>query len=171
MTVSVGDLVFCHSKGLVGWGIRVAQRLRNPSAAATWNHVATVVDTTSPGAPWVIAAEGHGVRRRRLTEVAPGGKFCTVPRPYGVQPILQTEYLEDVCGDKYGFLTIASCLLTLLTPSAFAFRKPGTYICSGLATVALTFGGWPEASKVQDLYQITPAELYLAVTKEHDPST
>ena len=169
--VQVGDLVFCHSKGLIGWGIRLAQRLRSPSDAATWNHVATVVDVETKGGPWCIAAEGHGVTKRSLVDIAPGGKFTIVRQPFGVQTFLQTEFLEEVCGDKYGFLTIASCLLTLLTPEAIAFRRPNTYICSGLATIALTFAGWPEAHNIRDLYQTTPAELYTAVTKEHDPST
>lgn len=162
MGVQVGDLVFCHSKGLVGWGIRAAQRLRNPSDAATWNHVATVVSLDPE--PIVIAAEGHGVTRRKLNEVAPGGKFVVVPHPW-VQTSLQIEFLTDVEGDKYGFLTIASCLLTLLTPESIAFRKPGTYICSGLAAMALTFGGWENASKIKDVYQVTPAELYRMITE------
>ena len=162
MTVQAGDLVFCHSKGLVGKGIRLAEWIRF-RRGDMYNHVA-IVDTQVPGSDdwFVIQAEARGVTNLgRLSSIAPGGDYIVLPLPAGCDASKVIEFASDQVGRSYGFLTIASILVTLLSPKFVNVMLPNTWICSAVSAEALRFGGWYHTWP--DIYQVNPAELWEAV--------
>ena len=72
-----GDLVFAHSKGVIGWAIRFGEH------GSEWNHVAVLNEETADG--WTIyQAESKGVTADKLLDsVAPGGNYIIVSLPEG----------------------------------------------------------------------------------------
>lgn len=163
-----GDLVFVHGKGLVARAIRICQWLRRDwhgteRAGAHWNHVA-ILDKcfrTDFGDYWtVIQAAGKGVTDTGwLHELGP---YEIVPLPFcDAETVLR--FARAQMGVPYGFLTIASILLTLFTPRFVEFRRGNTWICSALVGEAMRFGGW--LRDWQSIYEVSPAQLYIAVTQ------
>jgi hypothetical protein len=173
----VGDLVFCHSEGIVGHGIRLVERFRRdwvPSSLAPsteapgddWNHVAVLMGCNGEaGHPWswtVGQAEAHGVTvGASLEDIAPGGKYEVVALPTGVDRVRVAAFVKSQVGSRYGFVTIASILITLLTPRFLNVMLPGTWICSAVAGEAMRYGGWLRSWG--DIYTVSPAELWMAV--------
>ncbi len=116
--------------------IRVGQRLRYRGRAAKytyWNHAALVVDRDGG----IVEALGTGVARRSLHDYD--------PTQYTLVRITASE--EDraeaaafacaVIGAEYGWVTIASIALSLVTGGKLAFAIDGQLICSGLVARAL----------------------------------
>lgn len=156
-----GDLVFCHSKGLIGAGIRFCQRrIRNIGEEHKWNHVA-VLNEQLPDSDWtVIQADAKGVRDSdRLSTIAPGGIYEIKSLPQNLDPVKFVGFLKMQVGAKYGYLSILSVALDLFLPESICLRKNGTWICSGLVAGALWFAGFPKMVDVTDLYTVVPAEI------------
>lgn len=156
-----GDLVFCHSKGLIGSGIRWAQRrLRNIGNEHMWNHVA-VLNEQLPDGDWtVIQADAHGVQDNDLlSTIAPGGVYEVRPLPDKVDRQDFLSFLRMQTGASYGYLSILSVAVDLFLPESICLRKNNTWICSGLVAGALWFAGFPRMTEVGDLYTVTPAEI------------
>jgi hypothetical protein len=159
-----GDLVFAHSRGLFGRAIRFGEWMRTPwRAGSSFNHVAIVDVISDAGTVFVIQAEARGVTRfRTLDEVAPGGTIKVVAPPDHVDVDDMLTFARSQVGQAYGWATIASLVLDILTPGWFpAFRARGSWICSGLAGESLRCGGW--VHQFDDVYQVTPAQLRLAL--------
>ena len=166
MEVQPGDLVFARTTGIMGRAIRFGEWLRRPwRAGSTWNHVA-VVHSIESGVAYVVQAEARGVTRHRtIDEVAPGGRIKVVPPPVHVDVDDMVAFALAQVGSPYGWGTIASLIVDLLTPGWFpAFRARGSWICSGLAGEALRCGGW--IKRFDDVYGVTPAQLSLALMVE-----
>jgi hypothetical protein len=188
-SAAAGDLVACHSHGVIGSAIRLGQRLQGdtwqarglkvPAAAADepwmWNHFA-ILDRQYAGGTWsVIQAEAHGVTgtdnagkafdEKPLSAIAPGGRFEILQLPAGAERCRVLSMARGEVGAHYGFVSIASIVATLLTPRPlrFDFRRGGTWICSALAGEALRAGGW--FHQWSDIYQLTPAQLYAELLK------
>ncbi len=154
-----GDLVFCHSTGIISRAIRLAERLRWRGGAA-YNHVAVLDEKRLDG--WtVIQAEARGVTRgAKLASVAPGGSYVVLAAPAGTDRTAVLAFARAQVGRRYGFLTIASALVTILLPSFLDVMLPDTWICSALTAESWRCGGW--VHNWPDLYQVSPAELLLA---------
>lgn len=150
-----GDIVLAHSKGFIGWAIRVAQGVRW-RGWNTWNHVAVVV--ASGANPLCAQATGKGVVLAPLSDVAPGGVY-EIRRALFVDGDRVAAYARSRVGVRYGFLTIGSILFDILTPRVLRLdlRQEGTLICSALGALALVAGGW--LHPVADYYQWTPAQM------------
>jgi len=185
-SAAAGDLVACHSRGVIGSAIRLDQRLLGdtwqsyeldvPDAAADepwmWNHIA-ILDRQDGGQWTVIQAEAHGVTgtdnsakpflAKPLATVAPGGRFEILQLPAACDRDRVLSMARGEVGAQYGFVSIASIVATELTPRPlrFDFRRGGTWICSALAAEALRAGGWYH--KWIDVYQVRPAQLYAAL--------
>lgn len=160
MTTSIesavaGDLVFCHSKGLIGRAIRLVE------CGSKWNHVA-ILDTQDANGNWsVVQATGQGVTRGGLlSQVAPGGYYEVAMLPVGINRAETLEWARQATGRKYGFVTCVSILLTLFTPKFFNVMLPNTYICSALVADSMGHGGWMQTWP--DVYSVTPAGLFAA---------
>ena len=158
--MQAGDVVLCHSRGLIAASIRFAQRHDKPNQFSKWNHVAVLSHQDSNGDWVVIQAEAHGVTNTHtLDSVAPGGTFQVVPLPANVNRELFLQFLNAQVGLDYGFLSIASCAVDMFIWDVICFRKNGTWICSGLVAVALLHAGFKPALYWTDLYTTTPAEI------------
>lgn len=150
-----GDIFIAHSKGILAWLIRVGTRSK-------WNHAGVIVKAGID--PLVVQAEARGVSEPvPFSTVAPGGYTAILPCPAGVDHWSVAEFALGQSGTPYGFLTIASIVLTIVTPVFihFNFRRGDTFICSALVAFALLAGGW--LHKWTDYYQVTPAQLALAL--------
>jgi len=112
----------------------------------------------------VIQAEARGVTSvRTLAEVCPGGHYVLVKSPSKVSNARTLAFARNEVGSKYGFFTIASIVLNLLSPEWMTFRWTNSWICSAVSAEALRFGGWLQ--RWPDIYQVTPQQLYDALTK------
>lgn len=157
---SPGDLVFCHSKGFIGRAIRLAERLRWRGGDA-YNHVAVLSEPA--GFDWrIIQAEAHGVTSNGLlSTVAPGGSYEIIPLPAGISHDRVLAFARAQEGRRYGFLTIASIVVTLLAPRFVNVMLPDTWICSAVVGESIRFGGWLHSWP--DVYQVSPAQLWEAL--------
>ena len=157
-----GDLVFCHSTGIVGRAIRLGERLRFRSGDF-WNHVA-IVATTGPD-PLVIQAESRGVTSTApLSTVAPGGSYEVVELPESCEAVSVLAFADAQVGQEYGFLSIAGLAVRILTPQWLPIptvRMARTWICSALGAESARAGGW--VNNWGDVYTVVPSELYAAI--------
>lgn len=160
-TYQPGDLVFCHGRGFVAGAIRLAERLRF-RGGDFYNHVAVLMERD--GVDWrVVQAEGRGVTSSGfLSHLAPGGKYVVVPPPAGIDRAQVLAFAQAQVGERYGFLTIASIVATLLSPKFVNVMLPYTWICSALAAESLRAGGW--LHNWGDIYQVSPAQLWDALS-------
>jgi len=157
--VNVGDIVLCHSKGIIGAAIRFAERHDEASKYAKWNHVA-ILDRQENGVWYIIQAEAKGVTNdKTLDSVAPGGVYEVISLPASVNRDKFLEFARSQVGATYGYLSILSCAVDLVLPDTICLRKADTWICSALVAGSLLFGGFPGACKWPDLYTVTPAQV------------
>jgi hypothetical protein len=154
-----GDVVLCHSEGIVGSAIRWAQRREYSGAFSQYNHVA-IIDRIEDGVAYIIQAEAAGVTNdKQLESVAPGGTYRVIPLPESVDKDKFLEFARSQVGALYGFTTILSCALDVLLPESICLRKYGTWICSGLVAAALMYGGFKPTQGWGDIYTTFPSEI------------
>jgi len=133
--------------------IQIGQKLRyrgDRSVFAQWNHAVWV----SEG--YLIEALGRGVT------ASPYDKYRDVEFHVVRSNLNQVERsdadafvrYELRVHASYGFFTIVSIGLSLLTGLKFSFGIPGTAICSGLVAAALAAPQWRE-----DPSHVMPADL------------
>lgn len=166
MTVSVGDIGFAKTKGVMGRLIRLGEVLRFKKGSE-WNHEFIVSDFRD-GEFYITQATLRGVTNTaKLTEVAPGGHYITMPPPFEVDRQKLLLFAASQVGITYSLGTILAIALDIVTwnwvPSFRGSRKP-SWICSGLVNEALRFGGW--LHQWIDIYTVTPAQGYLALQGE-----
>ena len=152
-----GDFILTHGSAFFSRLIRFGEALHLHGAArrfAYWNHAALI---TGAGGS-LIEATGNGVRRGNLSEYTPVDYYLVrtgASEEDREEVVAFGEWAADAHA-KYGWLTIASIMLSLLTGCKLTFFIDGEFICSGLVaraqerTTAL-FG--------LDPVHITPADL------------
>lgn len=156
-----GDFILTHtflSKNPASWFgllIRFGQRLRFRGTRrkyAYFNHAAMIVDYRGE----LVEALGRGVVRSHLSNYK--DNEYVIVRPFlGVRDRDQAiAVAERMVGERYGFLTIISIALTLLTGSKFSFGIDGQSICSGLVARAMEKG---DAIFDRSPSHIMPADL------------
>lgn len=157
--VQPGDIGVAHSKGIIGWLIRVGTR-------SHWNHSFVVVEVNGPDPKdiVVVQAEAHGVEYATLDKVAPGGSYAILPCPTGVNRSLVVAQAEAYVKDAYAFIMIASIAMNILIPFLHLYTmRANTLICSAVSALSLHAGGhiykpWG------DLYSVTPAQIATALS-------
>ncbi len=138
---------------LVSQMIQFGQSLRfrgQDAIFAHWNHAVWVSDGE------LIEALGHGVT------ASPYDKYKDVEFHVVHSNLNEVERsdadafvrYEMQVHARYGFVTIVSIGLSLLTGLKFTFGTPGTSICSGLVAAALAANQWRE-----DPSHVMPADL------------
>ncbi len=161
-----GDIGFCQGTGFVASMIRIGDWLRFRRSLAT--HVFIVVEPVD-GRPRIVEAGGSGVAYAWLSDVSVHHELVPADAFPGVlvspDPNTIVAQAHKIVGAKYGFMTIASIVVNLLTPKWIRFpdfRRGTTFICSAAAAWCLHAGG--ADIETYDIYQIFPTELYEMAT-------
>jgi hypothetical protein len=152
-----GDFIVIHGSDFFSRLIRFGETLRVSAANrryAYWNHAALV---TGPSGT-LVEATAKGVRHSDLVSYT-GSDY------YLVRITASDEDRSEVVGfgewaaevhASYGWLTIASIVLTILTGCKLTFFIDGEFICSGLVARAQER---TRALFSSDPVHITPAQL------------
>lgn len=131
-----GDFILTHGAELFSQLIRFGQSLRFRGADRPftyWNHAALIVSTDGA----IVEALGAGVERRSIADYGP--TQYTVVR-IAASPEDRSEaaaFAEHCVGHPYGWATIVSIALSLLTGAKLSFGFNGQLVCSGLVARAL----------------------------------
>jgi hypothetical protein len=166
VTPRPGDIVVCHSQGFIGGAIRFGERLRSPRTDAYWNHCAVVVEPVD-GCDRVVQAVGAGVEYGWFNDLGVDDtvhilsvdEFPALTED-GINRSKVVAAAHSLVGTRYGFLTIASVALNLLTPKWVrfpSFRRSNTFICSAAAAWCLLAGGGN--IQTYDIYSVMPSEV------------
>jgi hypothetical protein len=152
-----GDFLLTHGDALFSKLIRFGERLRIRGADRkfTWfNHAALVIDADGTLAEALAAGVVRSPADKYLAKdyvvVSPGASASDVAEVLAFADwVLRTRH-------KYGWVTIASIALTVLTGSKFTFFVDGEFICSGFVARAMER---TQAIFNRDPVHITPADL------------
>jgi uncharacterized protein YycO len=150
-----GDFILTHGEEWTSRLIRFGQSLRYRGAAAKytyWNHTALVVDERGA----IVEALGTGVARRSIHDYDPT-QYTVVRIDASDDDRAQAATFAQSCvGASYGWVTIVSIALSLVTGGKLAFAIDGQLICSGLVARSLERTA---AIFKHDPARIMPAEL------------
>lgn len=137
-----GDFLLTHGDYLVSRLIRFGQRLRHEDRYARWNHAVLILSEDGR----IAEALSQGVVENHISKYE--GEDYYLVRLQGVRDedrnqmmVFARSVLDSLDRTEYGWLTIASMILTLLTSSRFVFGMVGTAICSGFVAEALVRTG------------------------------
>jgi hypothetical protein len=152
-----GDFLLTHRESpasrLTRWG--QALRIHGDDRKYTyWNHAALIVGPAGE----LIEAVGKGVVHSNASQYLPTEYTVvrlTADPEDRKQAVAFAEWAADHHG-RFGFATIASVALTLLTGAKVSFFVDGQFICSGLVARALERTG---AIFNRTSSHITPADL------------
>ena len=137
MSLQPGDVGWANQSGFVPWWIKWCQaRKYHHSPASQFNHVYMV--TSWQGG--LIQANGSGMGAGNVSDYA--GQNVVYRRPPYVAPgrNVAVQAMGELLRnhDHYGWWTIFSVALTLLTGTRFRFGVANCLICSGAVSYALT---------------------------------
>jgi hypothetical protein len=128
-----GDFILTHSKGLFARLIRFGQRLRYwgiDRRFTRWNHTAIIVTDRGD-----LVEALTGVVRTHISHYKQTEYFLVrlPPNMADSRDRMQAVAFAEFCvGERYGWVTIVSIALSMLTGAKFAFGITGQSICSGL---------------------------------------
>jgi uncharacterized protein YycO len=150
-----GDFILTHGNEWTSKLIRFGQslRYRGPHAKYTyWNHTALIVDTKGA----IVEALGTGVALRSIHDYEPT-QYTVVRITASEEDRMQAATFARSCvGAEYGWVSIVSIAISLVTGGGFAFAIDGQLICSGLVARSLER---TTAIFKHDPARIMPAEL------------
>jgi len=150
-----GDFILVSSKGILAKFIRFGQFIRyhgKMKPFAHWNHAAMIIDEGGT----IVEAVGRGVIVSNISEYK-DVEYYYVTTKLNKQSRDQTvSACKSFIKDKYGFLTILSIALELLTGIKMQFTNSNTMICSAVVAQSLWAGG---IVFDRNPYQMMPADL------------
>lgn len=125
------------------------------------------IDRIEDGKAYVLQADQHGVTNDK--ELWTVGEYEIVHLPVSLEPTRVLYFARQQLGSHYGWFTIATLALDIITPRWFPAFCPvnktrPTWICSALSAESLRFAGW--FHQWPDPMMVTPAQLYEAVYTE-----
>ncbi len=153
-----GDFLLTHSAGLYGTLIRFGEAIRYWGADkvyAHWSHAAIFVD----GDGNIIEALSGGVQKRNIS-VYLGTEYVVVHLPRTTSPQDRQEavsFAEYCLDDNYGWLTIVSIGMCLVTGAKLSFGVDGQQICSSLVARCIERIG--EIFSEAEPWHLMPADL------------
>ena len=159
-----GDVYWANQAGFIPMMIRVAQRKKYGAHnnAALYNHCFMVVGYNGE----IVQANAGGIERGNLSNYGPADKLTARRPPYApLEDVNATAAMRELllAHTSYGWLTIASCGLSLLTGTKLRFGIDGTEICSGSVAWALTRAN---IDCGEDENFDTPADLFHIATTQ-----
>lgn len=148
-SAQAGIIGLTHSEGIVGRAIRIGQRLRFPKEACYWNHAFIMTSEET-----LIEMGGHGAQERHLVDYSDTEHVLIDAGPCDVDFARWALKHHSL----YGYVTIASLALSLITGASVEFGVKGTMICSGLVAACLSVDEWRA-----DPSHVMPAELWMTL--------
>lgn len=147
-----GDFILTYSTRLFSRLIRFGQSLRyrgDERKYIRWNHAAVIVSPQGD----IIEALGTGVQRNHLSKYGPTEyaivRIDAFAQPHDREQIV--AFAEWALGEKYGWATVLSIALNVLTGAKLTFGVDGQNICSGLVARAL--------ERSNAIFQTTPSHV------------
>ena len=151
-----GDFILTHGKSWTSRMIRWGQAIRyrgGDKPFARWNHAAIFINEQGD----IIEALGGGVQQRNIS-IYKDTEYHVVhlENVVDVNRTHEVEFAQACLHNHYGWLTIVSIALSLLTGSKLGFGVDGQEICSALVARCLERTGeiFPT-----DPWHIMPADL------------
>jgi uncharacterized protein YycO len=151
-----GDFILTHGTSWTSRMIRWGEAIRYRGADkpfARWNHAAIFINEQGD----IIEALGGGVQQRNIS-IYKDTEYHVVhlENVIDVNRTHEVEFAQACLHDHYGWLTIVSIALSLLTGSKLGFGVDGQEICSALVARCLERTGeiFPT-----DPWHIMPADL------------
>lgn len=156
-TAKSGDFVLTHSAGLFGKLIRYGEaiRYRKEAVFAHWSHAAIFINDVGD----LIEALSGGVQQRNIS-VYKETEYVVVHLPQTTIVDDRThavEFAEHCLNEPYGWLTIASIAIALLTATKLNIGIDGQQICSALVGRCLERIG--EIFTENEPWHLMPADL------------
>ena len=136
--VQPGDFILTHENDLFARLIRVGQALRfigRDRKYTYWNHTALIVGKDGT----LIEALSNGVSQTHISKYK-SREYYLVRLGTTANNIDRNQaatFARWSCGEKYGWLTLLSIAIALLTGGRLTFGYEGQEICSGLVARAL----------------------------------
>lgn len=153
ITPKAGMIGLTHGKGFISSAIRVGQRMRFPAEYCKWNHAFIMINDEE-----LIEMGGHGAQKRLLMASYHDTEHVIVDP--GIEMDLEfAQYALDK-HTGYGYSTIVSLGLSMLTGTALEFGVQSKMICSGLVAACSGIDKWRS-----DPSHVTPAEIALEFWK------
>lgn len=176
-----GDVLLTRATGLVPAFIRFGERVRYQGWwRALWHAAQKAVGVAQPdmpGDPWYISHAAVCVGPGRLIEALAAGLAASPVAKYSGKPVVAVplaRLVPDVTDtdraravrfaqtqlarhDRYGWLSIASIILQLVTPLRLDISWDGAVICSAFAAQCLEHAGVTLATRSS--LTTTPADL------------
>lgn len=150
-----GDFILTHNSTWSAKLVQFGQKLRYRGADsryARWNHTALIVDNQGS----IIEAIGRGISQTHLSDYKPT-EYYVVHIDASDEDRQEVVAFARAClGESYGWLTLVSIALSLLSGAKFSFGLDGQQICSGLVARSLER---TNAIFLPDTSHITPAFL------------
>jgi len=131
-----GDFILTHGAELFSQLIRIGQQVRFGGADRAytfWNHAALVVSADGT----IVEALGSGVERRSIADYDPTQYTVVRITASAADRAEAAAFAESCVGHPYGWTTIVSIALSLLTGAKLSFGFNGQLICSGLVARSL----------------------------------
>jgi hypothetical protein len=150
-----GDFILTHGDEWTSRLIRFGQGLRYRGASAKytyWNHTALVVDDQGG----IVEALGNGVKQRTIHDYDPTQYTVVRIEASDEDRAEAAAFARSSIDADYGWLTIVSIAVSLVTGGKLAFAVDGQLICSGLVARSLER---TTAIFAHDPARIMPAEL------------
>lgn len=151
-----GDFILTHGTSWTSRMIRIGEKLRywGPDKKFTrWNHAAIFINRKGD----IIEALGGGVQQRNIS-VYKQTEYHVVhlENVLDINRVHEVEFAQACLNEHYGWVTIVSIALSLLTASKLGFGVDGQEICSALVARCLERTGeiFPT-----DPWHIMPADL------------
>ncbi len=149
-----GDFLLTHAYAWTSHLIRFGERLRYRGSNRTyayWSHAVAVASTNGD----IVEALGSGVTAGNISKYTGSDYVYVRIDATEADRVEMAAFAHEQIGWQYGFLTIVSIVLSLLTTGRLRFGLSGTEICSGLVARLLERGTyiWVDPSSIM------PADL------------
>jgi uncharacterized protein YycO len=158
-----GDFILVSTNGILAKFIRFGQFIRyhgKMKPFSTWNHAAMIVDEEGT----IIEAAGRGVRYAHIDEYKDVEYYLVNTKLNSQSRTQAVAACKSFIKDKYGWFTIASIAIELITGIKLQFSLNNSMICSAVVGQSLWAGG---VIFDRNPYQMMPADLAAAFNIIH----
>ena len=153
-----GDFILTHSKAIPGKVIRAGEFIRyhgDMRDFSHWNHSALIISEDGK----LIEAVGRGVSYGHISDYKDQEYYIVSTKLNKQSQEQAIDAAISFLDEKYGWVTIASLTLELLTGVKIQFSSSNSIICSALVAMSLWAGGYVFS---RNPLQMMPADLAAA---------